>query len=103
MKLPIVDEPVDPPRPLSDARRMAAIPATLRELGYDVAACAARLKTFPRLGVNFWDQMRPEWKPNLDDPVDALITLFVDSHPLGADRLKAHTSRGTSRPGDSES
>lgn len=92
MKLPIISEQVDAPRPLADSTRTTAFLDTLRTLGYDQAACAARLGSFPRLGVNFWDQMRPDWKPNLEDPIDAFITLFVDSKQLSADRLCSLTS-----------
>ena len=92
MKLQVITEPIDPPRPLSDASRMSNFTALLRNLGYTEAACAARLGTFPRLGVNFWDQMRPEWKPRPEDPVDGLITVFVDSKPMAVDQLRALTS-----------
>ena len=37
--------------------------------------------------------MRPDWKPNLEDPIDAFIILFVDSKPLSADRLCSLTSK----------
>jgi len=40
------------------------------------------LGSFPRLGVNFWDEMHPQWVPNPQDPVDALIALFIDEKPL---------------------
>ncbi len=92
MKLPIICEPVDAPRALTDSARMTAFITTLRALGYNETACAARLGSFPRLGVNFWGQMRPQWKPNLEDPVDTLISLFIDGKALDADRLRAHTS-----------
>lgn len=91
MKLPIICEPVDPPCALADSR-MSALTATLRTSGYDMPSCAARLGSFPRLGVNFWDQMRPQWIPNPTDPVDAFIELFIDSRPLPVDRLRSLTS-----------
>jgi SAM-dependent methyltransferase len=92
MKLPIISEPIEVPHALSDSNRSTAFVATLQQLGYDLAACAKRLGSFPRLGVNFWDQMRPEWKPNFEDPIDTLISVFVDNNPLAADRLRAVTS-----------
>lgn len=92
MKLPVVCELVNAPRALIDSTKMTAFTATLRALGYDLAGCAARLGSFPSLGVNFWDQMRPQWEPDLDRPVDALISLFVDGKALAVDRLRSITS-----------
>ena len=92
MKLPVINEPVEAPRVLEDLTRMDALTGKLRDLKYNLAACAARLQVFPRLGVNFWDQMHPEWKPKFDDPVDTLISVFVDSHPLAVDLLTKHIS-----------
>jgi SAM-dependent methyltransferase len=92
MKLPVINRAVEAPRVLDDSTRMSTFLSTLRNLGYDLAGCAKRLGSFPRLGVNFWDQMRPEWKPNPEDPIDNLITLFVDGQPLGVDQLRRLTS-----------
>jgi SAM-dependent methyltransferase len=92
MKLPVICEAVEAPRLLSDSARMSRFISTLRDLGFDLAACAKRLGSFPRLGVNFWDQMRPDWSPNPEDPIDILITVFIDGKHLPVDRLRALTS-----------
>ncbi|MBW7961865.1 methyltransferase [Bradyrhizobium sp. BR 10261] len=66
--------------------------SALRSCGYDLAKCAARLGVFPRLGVNFWERMRSNWKPQSNDPIDNLITLFIDGHPVRADLLARQIS-----------
>jgi hypothetical protein len=68
--------------------------SALRSCGYDLARCAARLGVFPRLGVNFWEMMRSNWKPQSNDPIDNLITLFIDGHPVSADLLARQISAG---------
>jgi SAM-dependent methyltransferase len=92
MKLPIVCEQIEGPHPLGDSDRMNAFTSTLRNLGYNLENCATRLGSFPRLGVNFWDEMHPQWVPNPQDPVDALIALFIDEKPLPVDPLRTLTS-----------
>jgi SAM-dependent methyltransferase len=64
----------------------------LRSSGYDLAACAERLEVFPRLGVNFWQKMRIDWTPRKEDPVDNLITLFIDGQGVGADIIAKQIS-----------
>ena len=92
MKLPIVSVPIEPPRTLNDSTRSQNFVSSLRAAGYDLPACAARVGSFPRLGVNFWEQMRPDWKPDPENPIDTLILLFIDSKPLPVDQLVEHTS-----------
>lgn len=57
----------------------------VRELcksGFNTENCAKRLGVFPRLGVNYWREMRPNWRPDPGDPVDNLIALFIDNEEL---------------------
>ena len=70
----------DVPLPVIPDRqeRMAHFTQELRGCGYDLANCAARLDVFPGLGVNFWQKMRPDWTARSEDPIDNLITLFID-------------------------
>ena len=94
MKLATVVDAVDPPLVLSTPARMGALVDTLRELGYDVAGCAKRLRVFPRLGVNFWEAMRPQWQPQPGDAAGCLIRLFVDSADVPVDTLHALVPAG---------
>lgn len=64
----------------------------LRSCRYDLASCAARLGVFPRLGVNFWEKMRSNWKRQPDDPIDNLITLFIDGHSVKVDLIASQIS-----------
>lgn len=89
MKLATFVEAVDPPSVLPTPARMAAFVMSLRELGYDTAGCARRLRVFPRLGVNFWEAMRPQWAPASGDAVGWLIRLFIDSVAVPVDTLHA--------------
>jgi hypothetical protein len=82
-----VSRQVPAPVILEQPERMAAFVQALRECGYDVANCAARLGVFPRLGVNFWTKMRSNWHPRPNDPVDSLIALFIDGVPIEASLL----------------
>src|SRR5580704_12369123 len=66
---------------------MARFIQELRRCGYDTANCAKRLGVFPRLGVNFWQVMRPNWIARPEDAVDNLIKLFVDGHQVSAGAL----------------
>ncbi|MGX9144554.1 TubC N-terminal docking domain-related protein [Mesorhizobium sp. 128a] len=83
----------DIPAPVPVAReRMAQFVMVLRSRGFDLANCAGRLGVFPRLGVNFWAAMRPGWSPRADDPVDNLVSLFIDGQPVDADLLARQVS-----------
>jgi SAM-dependent methyltransferase len=66
---------------------MARFILELRRCGFDTANCAKRLGVFPRLGVNFWQVMRPNWIARPEDAVDNLIKLFVDGHQVSAGAL----------------
>jgi Methyltransferase small domain len=85
MLLETISQDVPVPVMLDSPERMTKFAQDLHDCGYDLAACANRLDVFPRLGVNFWQKMRPEWKPRSDDVIDNLIVLFVDSQPVNAD------------------
>lgn len=89
MPLPQIEEPVAAPRPLSDSAAMAAFAARLAALGYTQANCAARVGSFPRLGVNFWDRMRPGWTAAPADPIDTLLSLLIDGRTVDLDRIHA--------------
>jgi SAM-dependent methyltransferase len=92
LELATVSEDILPPTVLGQRQRMIAFVDELRRCGYDLANCARRLDTFPRLGVNFWPAMRSRWTPRSDDPVDVLLELFIDGHPVPADGLRALVS-----------
>ncbi|WOH67879.1 class I SAM-dependent methyltransferase [Bradyrhizobium sp. BWA-3-5] len=64
----------------------------LRNCGYNLASCAERLEVFPRLGVNFWQKMRISWTPRKEDPIDNLITLFIDGQKVSADIIAKQIS-----------
>jgi SAM-dependent methyltransferase len=72
--------------------RMTHFAQELRRCGYDLANCAERLGVFPRLGVNFWQKMRSNWTARAEDPIDNLITLFIDGHQVSADLIAKQTS-----------
>jgi len=85
--LPTVSRQIPLPAILDRHERMANFIQVLRSCGYDLANCAARLGVFPRLGVNFWQKMRSNWIAQPNDPIDNLITLFIDGHPVSADLI----------------
>jgi len=87
-----VSEPVEAPKILADPGRMTAIAAELARCGYDTANCAGRLGVFPRLGVNYWPALRKAWTPDVDDPVDTLLELFIDGHGVDVDQLRRFVS-----------
>lgn len=91
--LATVSRPVSPPAMPSDPDRAGRFVETLQRCGYDMAGCAERLGAFPRLGVNFWTRMRPDWAPRSDDAVDNLIALLVDGRSVGEDALAKLTSK----------
>jgi TubC N-terminal docking domain/Methyltransferase small domain len=82
------------PLPIIPERRerMSRFAQELRSCGYDLAGCAERLGVFPRLGVNFWQKMRYSWTPRTEDPVDNLITLFIDGQQVSADIIAKQIS-----------
>lgn len=90
-RIPSLSENVAPPVPLAPAR-MAILREGLVSCGYTLANCATRLGVFPRLGVNFWPALRRKWTPDVNDPVDTLLQLFIDGESVAADRV----ARGTS-------
>ena len=67
--------------------RMIHFAQELRSCSYDLANCAKRLGVFPRLGVNFWPKMRSAWIARAEDPIDNLITLFIDGHQVSTDLI----------------
>ena len=90
--LPTVSRQVPMPVILDRHERMADFIQALRGCGYDLASCAARLGVFPRLGVNFWKKMRSNWIARPSDPIDNLITLFIDGLPVRADLIASQLS-----------
>jgi len=84
-----VPEPRIPP----DRARLERFVSALRQAGYDQGSCAKRLGVHPRLGVNFWPALRPRWTPTAGDPLDTLIALFIDGRSIGADAVRAATTR----------
>jgi SAM-dependent methyltransferase len=92
LKLPAISEAVPPPKIVDRPERVRAFVDELRSCGYDLAGCAKRLGVFPRLGVNFWQVLRPQWTPRPDDAVDVLVALFVDGHSVPLDQLRSHFS-----------
>ncbi len=92
MLLEIISRDVPLPVILDSPERMTNFAQELRNSGYDLANCAKRLDVFPRLGVNFWQKMRPDWKPRPDDLIDNLIALFVDSREVSADLVARQIS-----------
>jgi hypothetical protein len=73
-------------------QRMMQFGMELRGCGFDLANCAKRLGVFPRLGVNFWASMRPSWVARADDPIDNLVSLFIDGHQVNADIVAKQVS-----------
>lgn len=92
MDLTTISEAVPLPTILDQRRRMTDFADELQRCGYDLASCAKRFHVFPRLGVNFWNILRPHWTPKYEDPVDTLLELFIDGHQVAVDRLRAHVS-----------
>lgn len=77
---------------LDSHERMTQFAGELAACGYDVANCAKRLDVFPRLGVNFWQKMRPSWAPRPEDLIDTLIALFIDGQQISADLISKQIS-----------
>jgi SAM-dependent methyltransferase len=92
MDMATISESVPAPIILVDQRRMTDFADELRRCGYDLASCASRLGVFPRLGVNFWGDFRPSWKPRPQDAVDTLLDLFVDGNPVPVDQIRTNFS-----------
>lgn len=92
MELTTISEGIRPPTILDQRSRMTQFSNELRRCGYNLANCAKRLGVFPNLGVNFWHNLRPHWTPRHGDPVDTLLELFIDGHPIEIDRITAHVS-----------
>lgn len=90
--LPTISREVPLPMVLERHERMTHFAQELRSCGYDLANCAERLGVFPRLGVNFWQKMRFNWIARAEDPIDNLITLFIDGHQVSADRISKQIS-----------
>lgn len=80
--LPTISREIPLPVMLERRERMTNFADELRGAGYDLANCAKRLGVFPRLGVNFWQQMRSNRTERADDPIDNLIALFIDGYPV---------------------
>ena len=92
MDLTTISESVPLPIILDQRRHMTDFADELRGCRYDLANCAERFGVLPRLGVNFWRALRPNWKPRSQDPVDTLLELFIDGNPVAVDQLTAHFS-----------
>lgn len=92
MLLQTISREIPLPVLLDSHERMTQFVQDLRHCGYDLANCAKRLKVFPRLGVNFWEKMRPSWTLTPGDLVDTLISLFIDSQSVGADLIAKQIS-----------
>src|ERR1700682_6260692 len=90
--LPTISQEIAVPMILERHERMTNFVQELRGCGYDVANCEDRLGVFPRLGVNFWQKMRSSWTARAEDPIDNLITLFVDGHQVSADLIAKQIS-----------
>jgi len=81
----VLDEPVPEPC-LLEGPRMERFAARLAREGYTLEGCAARVGCHPRLGVNFFEELRPKWVPSPDSPVDVLLSLFIAGHDVNLDR-----------------
>ncbi|SRR6266851_5129379 len=92
MDFSTISREVPPPVILDERDRMTRFTQELRRCGYDLANCAKRLDVFPRLGVNFWSNMRTNWKACAEDPIDNLLLLFMDGHQVNADLIVKQTS-----------
>jgi methylase of polypeptide subunit release factors len=92
MDVSTISREVPPPVILDERDRMTGFTQELRRCGYDLANCAKRLGVFPRLGVNFWSNMRTNWKACAEDPIDNLLLLFMDGHQVNADLIVKQTS-----------
>jgi len=92
MALAEIDEVVPPPAILGRRSRMDDVTEELRRCAYDTRSVAKRFGVHPRLGVNFWRVLRPDWTPRYEDPVDALLELFIDGYAVAIDRLRTHFS-----------
>ncbi|MEH2705462.1 hypothetical protein ABIF21_008863 [Bradyrhizobium elkanii] len=90
--LPTVSREVPLPMIPAQRERMSRFVRELRSCGYDLASCAERLEVLPRLGVNFWQRMRMSWTPRKNDPIDNLITLFIDGQQVSADVITKQIS-----------
>lgn len=88
--LSVISRAVPEPEILNRRERMVDFTNWLRCCQYDLANCAHRLGVYPRLGVNFWQSMRPDWVPRETDIVDTLIELFIDGKAVALGRLRAH-------------
>jgi SAM-dependent methyltransferase len=87
MNLTTTNQDIAPPVVLEHRNRMIDFAQQLRDCGYNLANCAKKLGVFPRLGVNFWQPLRPGWIPKEKDPVDTLLTLFIDGRQVNVDRV----------------
>ncbi len=90
--LPTISREIPLPMTLERHERMTNFARELRSSGYDIASCAQRLGVFPRLGVNFWQNMRSHWSARAEDPIDNLIMLFIDGHQVSADLIAKQIS-----------
>ena len=89
--LPTSAREVPPPMRVRP-ERMINFTQDLHSLSYDLTNCAERLGVFPRLGVNFWPKMRSAWIACAEDPIDNLITLFIDGHQVSTDLIAQQIS-----------
>ncbi|MGB8694512.1 MAG: hypothetical protein WCD08_13490, partial [Steroidobacteraceae bacterium] len=92
MALAAINEPVSAPAMLDNSSRMTGFCEELRRCAYDTLGIAKRVGVHPRLGVNFWSALRPDWTPRNKDPVDTLLELFIDGRSVLIDRLVTHVS-----------
>jgi SAM-dependent methyltransferase len=92
MKLATICRDIGSPAVLDRPGRMLQFAQELRRAGYELARCAERLDVFPRLGVNFWREIRPGWRARPQDPIDNLIALFIDGQPVRADLIAKQLS-----------
>ena len=92
MTLSIVHKDVPTPTLLDSRDRMICFTQELRKCGYDIPSCASRLDVFPRLGVNFWQKMRPNWTARPEDAIDNIITLFIDGKQVNTDLIAKQIS-----------
>jgi hypothetical protein len=90
--LPTISREIPLPVMPERRERMTKFADELREAGYDLANCAKRLGVFPRLGVNFWQQMRSGQTSRENDLIDDLIALFIDGYPVSLSRTARQIS-----------
>lgn len=68
-------------------KKMQEVHKFLREKKYTIEHCAVRLGTDITGGVNFISLFRKNWKADYCNPLDVLISLFIDNEELKEEQV----------------